>query len=263
MGSQRPVSTILEQPSAQIEQGVLANTGSQDSTKFSFHRGGPTLSAKAAGKRPAVRSTPEQRSTQSQELLQSPLKQERPAVVLDKSPSSQAKSLESPSNQASDYGSSTPSSRTLATTLSTETPHSAINSDRGDARSSPRVMPRMVRSRSNNGQSQQFRDLSISRAPTQSLVLEPTVTTTTDTVAAQGTMIDFGQQDSSIPARDAFEREYRNDGDLLRRSSTTSLFTPTQPSSAPVVPLGRTKSQLTLLLERDQIRSGDKSRSRH
>jgi hypothetical protein len=49
---------------------------------------------------------------------------------------------------------------------------------------------------------------------------------------------------------------------LARRGSSTSLFTPTQPSSAASVPLARTKSQLTLLLEREKERLGDRASSR-
>lgn len=46
--------------------------------------------------------------------------------------------------------------------------------------------------------------------------------------------------------------------DLPRSSVLDSKFTPTQPNPAPAPPMGRSKSQLTLLLERDKARIGDK-----
>lgn len=45
--------------------------------------------------------------------------------------------------------------------------------------------------------------------------------------------------------------------DLQKSSVLDSRFTPTQPSHTPSLPLGRSKSQLTLLLERDKARLGD------
>lgn len=49
--------------------------------------------------------------------------------------------------------------------------------------------------------------------------------------------------------------------DIRRSSVLDSRFAPTQPSSSPAPPLGRSKSQLTLLLERDKARVGDKHKT--
>lgn len=46
--------------------------------------------------------------------------------------------------------------------------------------------------------------------------------------------------------------------DLRKSSVLDSKFSPTQPSSTPAPPMGRSKSQLTLLLERDKARVGDR-----
>lgn len=48
--------------------------------------------------------------------------------------------------------------------------------------------------------------------------------------------------------------------DIRKPSVLDSRFTPTQPSSAAPPPMARSKSQLTLLLERDKARIGDKHR---
>lgn len=46
--------------------------------------------------------------------------------------------------------------------------------------------------------------------------------------------------------------------DIQKSSVLDSKFSPTQPSSTPAPPMGRSKSQLTLLLERDKARVGDR-----
>lgn len=46
--------------------------------------------------------------------------------------------------------------------------------------------------------------------------------------------------------------------DIRKSSVLDSKFAPTQPSPTPAPPMGRSKSQLTLLLERDKARIGDR-----
>ncbi|OAA72121.1 hypothetical protein ISF_01194 [Cordyceps fumosorosea ARSEF 2679] len=91
--------------------------------------------------------------------------------------------------------------------------------------------------------------------PTRSLFTAATSSTTN--VAVQGTIID---QSGSIPSlpQISISNFPRDEPSSHGGSSTSSLretrLTPTQPSSSVVLPLGRTKSQLTLLLEREKER---------
>ena len=80
-------------------------------------------------------------------------------------------------------------------------------------------------------------------------------------IAAQGTIID---QSGLGSLRVHGTLAGPDDGHAWPSSLSPSLldtrFVPTQPSTSVIVPLGRTKSQLTLLLERDQARGGSKLR---
>ncbi|ETS78533.1 hypothetical protein PFICI_10595 [Pestalotiopsis fici W106-1] len=79
---------------------------------------------------------------------------------------------------------------------------------------------------------------------------------TTSNVAAQGTIIEFDDNDATA----RFASSIQDDMAAMRprRSESTTTLTPTAPSNTPSVPLGRSKSQLTLLLERQ----GDKKHRR-
>lgn len=82
-------------------------------------------------------------------------------------------------------------------------------------------------------------------------------------VAAQGTIID---QSGSLP-KSSILGESLNQNALPSRLSSSSLLdsrlTPTRPGPSASVPMARTRSQLTLLLEREKARIGDKPRSRN
>lgn len=88
-------------------------------------------------------------------------------------------------------------------------------------------------------------------------------TASTTNVAAQGTMIDQSGL-NSMPTASVYDRQ-GDDYVLPSRPSASELlesrFMPTQPSTSASVPLGRTRSQLTLLLERENARMGNKPRS--
>ncbi|QUC20060.1 uncharacterized protein UV8b_04301 [Ustilaginoidea virens] len=90
------------------------------------------------------------------------------------------------------------------------------------------------------------------RCSSQGLFTGPTAMTTT--VAAKGHIID---QAGSIPASTVLGSHMEGDG-LACRPSAAPLadfrMAPTQPSQAASVPMGRTRSQLTLLLEREKSR---------
>lgn len=107
--------------------------------------------------------------------------------------------------------------------------------------------------------SQTHAEPSTSKAARPVLAAEPTASTTN--VAARGTIIDFDRAPSAYAMETVPETE---DVSVPRQQSTTSLlepkFAPTQPSAAPAVPLGRTRSQLTLLLEKEKERLGEKPR---
>jgi len=82
-------------------------------------------------------------------------------------------------------------------------------------------------------------------------------TTKTSTDPAAGTIIGIDEPYPDLPTR--LDEE---NSDHVQQSSSSSLldsrFVPTQPSTAPTLPLGRTKSQLTLLLEKEKERKGGK-----
>ena len=102
------------------------------------------------------------------------------------------------------------------------------------------------------------------RPPTSGLFTKTTASTTN--VAALGTIIDQSGV-GSLPDSSAFDTSRREEYILPSRGSSASLLDgrmmPTQPSTSTSVPLGRTKSQLTVLLERDQERNHSQSRSRN
>jgi hypothetical protein len=168
---------------------------------------------------------------------------------------------------------------------------------RPPARTSP-----MIRSRSYH-EPQRPRELSLGRALPQGLLSEATAGTThvaahgsligtndeLITPATDGIMVnrDAEKLEPSSLTTPGFLRRGL-DGDLPSRPSSSSLlgdlrepeatalpsrpsaaslldsrFTPTQPSKSAVVPLGRSKSQLTLLLERENARIGDKPRTKN
>lgn len=100
------------------------------------------------------------------------------------------------------------------------------------------------------------RELSMTK-PKRSLFTEATSSTTN--VAAQGTIIDQAGSTRHLPQIStsslAQDDHMSPHGGSSASSLLESRLTPTQPSSSAVLPLGRTKSQLTLLLEREKERS--------
>lgn len=69
--------------------------------------------------------------------------------------------------------------------------------------------------------------------------------------------VQFDNDKVTVPGDGTAPRDIPDNVAIASRPSTSSLFTPTQPSPTPDIPLGRSKSQLTLLLERDKDRVGD------
>ncbi|KAF5548092.1 hypothetical protein FMEXI_4881 [Fusarium mexicanum] len=91
-------------------------------------------------------------------------------------------------------------------------------------------------------------------------------TSSTSNVAVTGTILDqsgFGSS-SDLSTVDHSRLEHHTIPRVPPQPSILDArFTPTPPTTTASVPLGRTKSQLTLLLEREKARSGDRSRSRN
>lgn len=118
--------------------------------------------------------------------------------------------------------------------------------------------PRMERT-SSNSETYRPREASIGRGPSQ-LGLISGATAKTSTVAAVGHVSISGDPDKrALEALSTFGDDNEPRG-TPRRTSSSTHFTPTMPSATPEVPLARTRSQLTLLLEREKERLGDRPR---
>ncbi|KJZ75959.1 hypothetical protein HIM_04783 [Hirsutella minnesotensis 3608] len=116
--------------------------------------------------------------------------------------------------------------------------------------------PPMERAQSHGGYSR----YSEGRNSAQGLFTGATASMTN--VAAQGTIID---QAGSLPVSSVLGSSLEPplfSPPPMAASVLESRLTPTQPGSSTSVPMGRTRSQLTLLLEREKARLGDKARSR-
>ena len=234
-GSSRGSGTPLRAPSP------IAEGGLQTTTVGSHEPAEP--SAKALGKRPvmtrqttmdklksASRTTEAPTDRRDQDVPSSPLHSPNPT-----SGRARHESVTSPSIT----GSSSPTSVPMAQSRS----HSGfIRRDRPPLHSSSRSQ--------------------VSASLSRGLFTGPTIASTTN-IAATGTIIDQGGSVDSIPTP-AFYRDHA--AEMQRNHSSNSLFdlrfTPTQPTPGASVPLGRTKSQLTLVLERDEARAGKKPRSK-
>ncbi|KAH7316534.1 hypothetical protein B0I35DRAFT_479368 [Stachybotrys elegans] len=195
------------------------------------------LSAKAAGKRPAF----QRRATSDAKLetgSQSSL-----------SPSESSLAARSPAGQLHQ----TRSLLHLSAQNNHESPDDSVS---GSA--IPETPPMMIRSQSLGGYGQPS-DSSVAIARKQGLFTGATASMTT--AQAQGTIIEQSGT-GSLPVSHHMGRIDMNE-EISRQPSTSSLLdsrmTPTQPSPATSMPLARTRSQLTLLLEREKSRSSEKS----
>ncbi|KAI0595267.1 hypothetical protein F4775DRAFT_595494 [Biscogniauxia sp. FL1348] len=224
-GLQGIVPTITEKPEKSSSSSTREKEGSE------------RLSAKAAGKRPANRS---------------PTWTPAPARPVDP-PTSKTVATQH-KDTGSKPSSSTVGSKSKSGPGDADQPGAGQSGNmlrKGEAQERSRSgAPSLVnRSRSDMGS----RDLGRGRLPN----LLAASTTTVSNATAQGTIIEF---DENGPANEAVTNAMRELEDNpepdrpSRQSSGSSIldsrFTPTQPSTAPAVPLGRSKSQLTLLLER-------------
>ncbi|KAI0011355.1 hypothetical protein F4779DRAFT_615596 [Xylariaceae sp. FL0662B] len=204
------------------------------------------LSAKAAGKRPATRPPPPDKPPVSRPSLpQASNTPDRPTAVQETSfDVKQPKLATDSKGKAPMYDVSQMMAAPGGTTHR-----------RSDAQERPRpdVAPLMNRSMSDIGsQRRSSRDLNHPRATPQRLI--SSTTATVSNTIAQGTIIEYDENYAATEAVMNAMRGQEEDSETSSRRSGSSVldsrFTPTQPSPTPSVPLGRSKSQLTLLLER-------------
>ncbi|KAF6818280.1 hypothetical protein CSOJ01_01921 [Colletotrichum sojae] len=251
VGSYTVVHPIHEQPVAKAPSGTEAVE--------------PTPSAKALGKRPMNRPT-----FDSPNPLKSPpiIEERRKPVIVQKgnrapAPAPLDKAVADRGGQETSLpkqeGPKTPTyAPAYAPTLSP-----ALSSPKIGSFSSSRSVfsaPRMERTPSNS-ETYRLREVSIGRGPSQ-LGLISSATASTSNVAAMGHVSISGEPDKrAFEALGTFSDGAETKG-TPRRTPSSSHFTPTMPSATPEVPLARTRSQLTLLLEREKERIGDRPRPR-
>ncbi|KAK4086934.1 hypothetical protein Purlil1_8668 [Purpureocillium lilacinum] len=232
-GLARPVSPIPER--ASNHASPVAESNGQPNGED------PAPSAKALGKRPAV---PQRLPTDKDESGKA------------RSVSSSTSSLLSPAQPAARA-----SHGPISSAASSMRDHKRQSENLPLASASPaaEAAPAMSRSHSHNGYGhERYPDR---HGPNAKLFTGATASMTN--VAAQGTIID---QSGSLP-KSSILGESLNQNALPSRLSSSSLLdsrlTPTRPGPSASVPMARTRSQLTLLLEREKARIGDKPRSRN
>lgn len=234
-GAQHAVAPIAEQSG---DQSSPSSTGSTASPR----RG---LSAKAAGKRPAPKQPAQERIPTHH----------RAADPIPTSPAPDNSREKKPVEIVPEKG--------KANLSHDASPVKLDRTQSTEFRRTPQGRTTLPRSQSHielKGTS-----MSSSKSLRRALAAEPTASTTT--VAALGTIIDINRNEIPWPGASTAESPEAPSYRLPRGPSATSLLEtrlmPTPPSATPEVPLARTKSQLTLLLEREKGRLGDKPRSKH
>ncbi|KAG9500063.1 hypothetical protein J7337_008529 [Fusarium musae] len=210
------------------------------------------MSEKARGKQPAVPVRPVTyrndvvKDVIEEETQPSPPKDRPPSIHREKGVLPQARSLINLANHGPRRGSGASSRSTIGV--------GSLESGRSQE------TPPMARSHSHGGYNEP-KPHNI-RAP--GLFTE--ATSSTSNVAVTGTILDqsgFGST-SDLSTIDHSRLEHHTIPVVPPQPSILDArFTPTPPTTTASVPLGRTKSQLTLLLEREKARSGDRSRSRN
>ncbi|KAF4445701.1 hypothetical protein F53441_10575 [Fusarium austroafricanum] len=214
----------------------------------------PPMSEKARGKQPAVPVWP---NSYRKEVAKDVIEEEearlsspkgRPrSIHREKGVLPQARSLINLSNQGSRRGSGASSRSTIGV--------GSLESGKSQD-TSP-----MARSHSHGGYDQPKSQNNI-RAP--GLFTE--ATSSTSNVAVAGTILDqSGLGSTSDLSTIDHSRPKHHTIPVVppQPSILDARFTPTPPTTSASVPLGRTKSQLTLLLEREKARSGDRPRSKN
>ncbi|RYP59152.1 hypothetical protein DL769_008659 [Monosporascus sp. CRB-8-3] len=223
----------------------------------------PKLSAKAAGKRPAPQVAPsapsapavtEESSSSRHGTVTTGKAQDPPTVIRTKrTPGQQPKTTE-------DKKADAPTKEEVAQVKATK-PKTSHTRDDLQERARPETTPSAAHSpqatgaprRGSGGVMPGHRVLN---------TLTSSSTAQTSNATAQGTIIEF---DENLPTKQlreqamSFQHEHGTSGSSLS-NPLDPCFTPTPPSAVPAVPLGRSKSQLTLLLERQGEKKDKKPR---
>ncbi|KAL4723990.1 hypothetical protein ACLX1H_008594 [Fusarium chlamydosporum] len=213
----------------------------------------PIMSEKARGKQPAAppRSASSRKEVAKDVIEEegrlSPSKERPRSINREKGVLPQARSLINLSHHGSRRGSGASSRSTFAV--------GSLESSQSQDQTP------MSRSQSHGGYDQPKPQNNI-RAP--GLFTE--ATSSTSNVAAAGTILDQSGLGSTSDLNniDHTRPEHHTISAVPHQPSILDArFTPTPPTTSASVPLGRTKSQLTLLLEREKARGNDRSRSKN
>ncbi|KAK1446296.1 uncharacterized protein CLUP02_08574 [Colletotrichum lupini] len=235
------------------ESAILSVSGSEG---FEM----PPPSAKALGKRPVERSISE--SPRSVGNSRPTEERRKPVLVqtANRAPAPEPLSKSATDRSSREAGTVKAGGPRTPTYIPAASP--ALSSPRIGSFSSARSgfsAPRMERAPSNS-ESYRPREASFGRGSAQGLI--SSATASTSNIAAMGQVTISGEPDRrALETLEGFQDESGPRGNP-RRISSSSHFAPTMPSSTPDVPLARTRSQLTLLLEREKERTGDRPRHR-
>ncbi len=204
----------------------------------------PKLSAKSAGKRPVVQAKAEE-SASKHDNAPSPDTPDRPTTIQAKQPTTQRPKLTTDIKK-DEYvvaeGDQAKETEPRTTQRKSDVKERVKAED-----VSSTVPPRNAPFSPRRGSGEVGRGR-------RAIALTSPSTAVTSNATAQGTIIEF---DENLPTKQIREEDARVQSGYGRTgtSSGTLLdprFTPTPPSTAPAVPLGRSKSQLALLLRQDE-----------
>lgn len=227
--STKHVASQQQSPSAAEHS---ATKGSQGSPKPSTLSEGAVLSTKAAGKQPAKLAS-EKKTARDKPTGKGD--KERTAVVRQQAMAAQG----SPGSSSGDSASS-----------ASEVDGAKEGLKGGGVSPVAITSQSMARSHSNiEHRTPSSHQSSAGRRPPGGLAASSI--TATSNIAIQG-QFDFNHPTPAAASLEA--RDMPDNVSLASRQSSTSLFTPTQPSPT-TVPLGRSKSQLAVLLELDKDRA--------
>ncbi|KAI3341213.1 hypothetical protein F4824DRAFT_369369 [Ustulina deusta] len=234
-GSQSSVPTILEKPE-------------QQSASTKKGKGTTGISAKAAGKRPITQSRVEKTVSKPGNVWSSQSQNEAPRAEQDNTqtepqhsaePGSRGKAVEGPGDRS-----------TISSSAAVQ---------RKDAQQHPpfESSPSMTRSSSDAGPIRPTsREVSRPFVPPSSL-MSSTLAKLDTSVIGQGTISGFAESTPTQCPTQGRTRESGSEGAQEIASQTSGgsgllgrQLTPTQPSSTATIPLARSKSQLSILLDR-------------
>lgn len=245
-------------PAMPRRQSSQSATGGSDTAKDKARKESPgqtpettesKLSAKAAGKRPAVQANVQAKSAEPSSAKHN---SEAPADTQDQQAAVQTKqtTAQQPKHAEDKHTEDKKNDEPIVEESGQEKEPSAkpvhgTSGTREGARvetASSTAPPRPDPFSPRRGSSEASRGRRV-------IALTSASTAQTSTATAQGTIIEF---DESLPTKQLAEESDRLPAEP-EGTPTAPLdprFTPTPPSATPAVPLGRSKSQLTLLLER-------------